>query len=296
MFEPYLSEFIRYLHFSKNYSENTLLAYGHDLFSLEDFLSRTFENLTLTDVTHHHIRSWVVALKEEGLNEKSLKRKLSACSVFYKYLQKIERVKTNPVKQLHSLKSKKNIPQYLEENQTEMLFENINFPVGFEGFTHRLILELLYQCGLRRAELLQLQSTDIHWSLLQISIIGKGGKARLIPISSALAQMLRDYLSEKKKTFDTQIPELLVLKSGKKLYPNYIYRVVVNYVSQVSTLDKRSPHILRHTFATQLLRNGADLQSIKELLGHSSLAATQVYTHLAIDQLKDIHKKMHPKG
>ena len=202
----------------------------------------------------------------------------------------------NPVKQLHGLRKEERLPQYLKEKEAEILLEEMTFGEGFKGFTDRLICELLYQTGMRRNELAQLKETDIEWSLKQIRVLGKGNKERLIPIGILTLKQIEEYIAEKKKMGLRTVPQLLVLENGKPLYSNYIYRVVKNHLKEVTTLKKKSPHILRHSFATHLLNNGANIQAIKDLLGHSSLAATQIYTHNNIEKLKEIHKLNHPRS
>lgn len=201
----------------------------------------------------------------------------------------------NIVRQLHALKLPERLPIFLKETETEKLLEELAFDEGFKGFTDRMICELLYQTGMRRNELQQLKEQDVEWSLNQLRILGKGNKERLVPVSPMLLQSLKEYIAEKKKEGYSR-EQLLVLESGQPLYAGYIYRVVNKYLNATTTLKKKSPHVLRHTFATHLLNNGANIQAIKDLLGHSSLAATQVYTHNNIDKLKEIHKLNHPRG
>jgi integrase/recombinase XerC len=200
------------------------------------------------------------------------------------------------VRQLHAQRLPERLPVYLKETETQNLLEEVEFDQGFKGFTDRLICELLYATGMRRNELQQLKEKDIEWGLNQIRVLGKGNKERLVPVSPALLDTFRDYMAEKRKleTYDEQY--LLNLENGNKLYAGYIYRTVTKYLGETTTMKKKSPHVLRHTFATHLLNNGANIQAIKDLLGHSSLAATQIYTHNNIDRLKEIHKQAHPRG
>jgi integrase/recombinase XerC len=204
-------------------------------------------------------------------------------------------VRKNPTSLVHSLRLPQRLPTFLKESETENLLENITFGEGFEAFTQRLILELLYSGGMRRSELINLKESDIEWGLSQMRVLGKGNKERLLPISAVMMDNLRDYIAHKKSE-GIASENLLVLSNGKKLYDNYVYRMAKKYLSQVTTLKKKSPHVMRHTFATHLLNNGASIQAIKELLGHSSIAATQVYTHINIDELKKVHKLNHPRG
>lgn len=293
---PWLTDYIQYLRFEKRYSTNTLTAYKKDI---EQFLEYIEQQFTITDIaaiSHFHIRSWLADHKESGSTARTLNRKLSSLNSFYKYLLKHYRVSKNPVTLLHSQKLPERLPQYLKEQETGYLLEEVSFGEGFKGFTDRMICTILYQAGLRRAELLSLKEKDVEWSLKQIRVIGKGNKERLVPINEDLLEDLKLYISEKRQLKIDADEALLVLESGKPLYAGYIYRTVNRYLRLVTTITKKSPHTFRHTFATHLLNNGANIQAIKELLGHSSLAATQVYTHNNIDKLKEIHKTAHPRG
>ena len=296
MDEPRLTDFLHHLRFEKRFSPHTFTAYEQDLRQLNEYLLTQFGHLKENEITLFHLRSWLAELKTDNNQARTINRKISSVSSFFKYLMKLGVVEKNPLKQLHSLRLEERLPQYLRENEAGNLLEKVSFGEGFKGSTARLICELLYQTGMRRQELLQLKETDIEWSLKQIRVIGKGNKERIIPVGSMLLEDVRDYLVEKNKMEKLQTSNLLVLENGKPLYEGYIYRVVKKYMSLITTLKKKSPHILRHSFATHLLNNGANIQAIKELLGHSSLAATQIYTHNNIEKLKEIHKLNHPRG
>jgi len=295
MFEQRATDFIQYLRFEKRYSQHTLTAYEKDLKQFFTYIDGQFGTKDIPEVALFHIRSWLASLKDEGQTARSINRKISSLSSFYKYLLKQQVVDKNIVRQVHSLKLPERLPTFLKENETEKLLEELQFDEGFKGFTDRTICELLYQTGMRRAELLNMKEKDVEWSLHQIRILGKGNKERLVPVSPMLLQTLKDYIAEKKKLgYDRD--HMLVLDSGLPLYAGYVYRTVKRYLQDTTTLKKKSPHVLRHTFATHLLNNGANIQAIKDLLGHSSLAATQVYTHNNIEKLKEIHKQNHPRG
>ena len=231
------------------------------------------------------------------MESKSLNRKISALKSFFKFQLKQGTLLTSPMDAIISPKTKKRLPQYVEEKDISTLFNYIEFPDDWEGKTHRLLLQLFYNTGMRQAELVNLKESQIDDSNSNIKVLGKGNKERVLPVSAALKLLIRNYSDDKRRQFYQFDKEfLLVNSSGKKLYPKYVYNVVKKYLTAVTTIDKKSPHVLRHTFATHLMNNGADLNAVKELLGHSSLAATQVYTHNTIEKLKDVYKKAHPKA
>ena len=231
------------------------------------------------------------------MESKSLNRKISALKSFFKFQLKQGTLLTSPMDAIISPKTKKRLPQYVEEKDISTLFNYIEFPDDWEGKTHRLLLQLFYNTGMRQAELVNLKESQIDDSNSNIKVLGKGNKERVLPVSAALKLLIRNYSDDKRRQFYQFDKEfLLVNSSGKKLYAKYVYNVVKKYLTAVTTIDKKSPHVLRHTFATHLMNNGADLNAVKELLGHSSLAATQVYTHNTIEKLKDVYKKAHPKA
>ncbi len=297
MLEERITDFLQYLKFEKRYSPNTVIAYKNDLIQFKDFITTEFSLEDVTHITHFHIRSWLVTFKDNKMTAKTINRKASGLSSFFKHLMRHSIVEKNPMRQLHAIKLPERLPSYLKEEDMENLLEEQQFGEGFKGFTDRMICELLYQTGMRRAELLNLKELDVEWGMKQVRILGKGNKERLVPVSPMLIENLKDYIEEKKNIEDADHTHLLILEDGKPLYAMYVYRIVKEYLSNTdSTLSKKSPHVLRHTFATQLLNNGANIQAIKDLLGHSSLASTQVYTHNNIDKLKEIHKLNHPRG
>jgi integrase/recombinase XerC len=296
MFDERLTDFIHYLRFEKRYAPLTLVAYQHDLEQFRDYLTREFNHTDLKDISHFHIRGWLAGMKEKKQTPRTINRKISSLNSYYKYMLRLGIAEKNPVRQLHAQRLPERLPVYLKESESEKLLEEVQFEAGFKGFTDRLICELFYATGMRRNELRQLKEKDIEWSLSQVRILGKGNKERLVPVSAALLDAMRDYIEEKHKLEKYDGLYLFNLESGMPLYAGYIYRAVTKYLGQATTLKKKSPHVLRHTFATHLLNNGANIQAIKDLLGHSSLAATQVYTHNNIDRLKEIHKQNHPRG
>lgn len=294
--EQRIHDFIQYLRFEKRYSQHTILAYQKDLSQFQNFIHSQFDLTEITPIAHFHIRSWLASLKDEALTPRSINRKISSLNSFYKYLLKHQLVGKNPVAQIHALKLPERLPVFLKETETEKLLEELQFDAGFKGFTDRLICDILYQTGIRRNELVELKENNIEWSLQQIRVLGKGNKERLIPVNRELLNELQQYIDEKKKIEHVDRSHFFVLENGQSLYAGYVYRTVKRYLTITTTLKKKSPHVLRHTFATQLLNKGANIQAIKDLLGHSSLAATQIYTHNNIDKLKEIHKLNHPRG
>ncbi len=296
MFDERLTDYIQYLRFEKRYATHTLVAYQKDLERFRDYLLKEYNFQELGAIGHFHIRGWLAELKTAKQTARTINRKISSLNTYYKYLMKHGYADKNPVRQLHAQRLPERLPVYLKESETTVLLEELQFGEGFRGATERLICELLYATGMRRNELVQLKEADIEWSLNQVRILGKGNKERLVPVSAALLDTLRDYMQDKRQQEVYNDVYLLNTENGKPLYAGYIYRVVTKYLGATTTLSKKSPHVLRHTFATHLLNNGANIQAIKDLLGHSSLAATQVYTHNNIDKLKEIHKQSHPRG
>lgn len=299
MLESLINDFLHYIRFEKRMSEKTYIAYKNDLASFEQFLKDWYGAIALKDIELNHLRSWIAALASDAkMKPASLQRKSSALKSFFKYLLRKGLVHNNPAQLLRTPKAPKLLPQFLEQEQTRTLLETI--PKGHAGdlgtFTDFLIIEILYQTGIRRAELTGLKESDIEFSRRQIRVLGKRNKERLIPVSDALLEDIRAYIELKRKIFENPVENLLTLRSGKALYDKYIYNTVKESLKDITTLNKKSPHVIRHTFATQLSNNGADLNAIKELLGHSSLASTQIYTHTNIEKLKEVYRKAHPKS
>ncbi len=291
-----IPEFLRYIRFEKRMSPHSVTAYQTDLAQFQDYLFTQFALDESREIKHTHIRSWIADMSEKGISPQSLQRKISTLKSFFKYLLRIGALAVNPTAQVHGLKVPKRLPVYLEEEQTEKITDALQYTEGWEGETRKLIIEILYQTGIRRSELIQLKEEDISFSRAVIHVMGKRNKERQIPVSQELLKAMQAYMNEKRKMFPAVCSYLLVLKSGAQLYPKYVYEAVRKQLTCLTTLQKKSPHVLRHTFATQLSNNGAELNAIKELLGHSSLAATQIYTHNNIERLKEVYRKTHPKS
>jgi len=289
--------FLNSLKFENRYSLYTIRAYRDDLVQFFDYLQLQFEDTDIGHISSSFVRSWLASLKDARLSARSIGRKLSTLKSFFKYQMRMGILETTPVVNVVAPKISKRLPVYVEQAEMAILLNVLEFPETWDGITDKLIVSIFYNTGMRLSELVNLKEKhiDVHGNTLKV--LGKGNKERIIPVSSVLINTIKTYQTDKLKELSSADPVyLLVNKKGKKLYPKYLYRVVNKYLKEVTTITKKSPHILRHTFATHLMNNGADLNSVKELLGHSSLAATQIYTHNTIEKLKDIHKKAHPKS
>ena len=295
--QPAIQEFLDYLKFQKRYSQHTIISYQNDLVVFFDFLVVQFGETALSDIRPTFVRSWLAELKQGGMESKSIARKISALKSFFKFQVKQQKILASPMATIIAPKVNKRLPQFVEKADIDTLFQYVAFPDNWQGKTDRLIMQLFYNTGMRQAELVGLKESQVDYANQAIKVLGKGNKERIIPASAALLGTLKNYIQEKRDQLDEpDTTVLLVNAKGNKLYPRYVYNSVKKYLSLVTTIGKKSPHVLRHTFATHLMNAGADLNAVKELLGHSSLAATQVYTHNTIDKLKDIHKKAHPKA
>ncbi|WP_276363323.1 tyrosine-type recombinase/integrase [Daejeonella sp. H1SJ63] len=292
----FIERFIRYLQFEKRLSPNTVTAYRKDLEQFFVFLQTS--DADIQNVEHQHVRAWMVELMDQGIESKTINRKISCLRSFYKFLQREELIQFNPMIQVKGPKIPRRLPVIITEQKMDSLLDGVHvFTEDFSGYRDRLIIELLYGTGIRLSELLNLKEEDFNRYEQYIKVLGKRNKQRIIPVNSSLATLIENYINLKQNQgFDIKSSGLIVTNDGRDVYPRFIYRKVKLILSVVSTHKKRSPHILRHSFATSLLNRGADLNAIKELLGHSSLAATQVYTHNSVEKLKLIYKQAHPKA
>jgi integrase/recombinase XerC len=293
-----LQPFIQYLTFQKRYSQHTITAYQKDLIDFLNFIAVEYSITSLDAIKPTFIRTWLAHLKQQDdIAARSIVRKISALKSFFKFQLKEQVIKVSPMTTIVSPKVSKRLPQFVEKADMDTLFNYVEFPDTWQGKTDSLLLQLFYSTGMRQAELVGLKESHVEPSRKSIKVLGKGNKERVIPASPDLLQKLISYIADKRKVFESFDADVVLVNArGKKLYPKYVYNTVTNYLAKVTTISKKSPHVLRHTFATHLMNNGADLNAVKELLGHSSLAATQIYTHNAIEKLKDIHKKAHPKA
>lgn len=292
-----ITEFLNYLTFQKRYSRHTIISYETDLTAFFDFIVLQYNSLELREISASVVRSWLASLKENKITSKTINRKISTLKSFFKYQLKMNELDVNPLSAIVSLKISKRLPSFIEQKDINTLFRNIAFPDTWEGKTNRLLLMIFYQTGIRLSELINIKESHIDKSKSTVKVLGKGNKERIIPVNNMLLGEMNTYISEKNFVKDVSGKDFLFIsKKGKELYPKYVYNVVKKYLGDVSTNERKSPHVLRHSFATHLTNNGADINAIKELLGHASLASTQIYTHNSIDKLKEVHKLAHPKS
>jgi integrase/recombinase XerC len=296
--ETVVNRFLSYLKFEKRYSLHTILAYEEDLQQFFTFMQEQFgmQEPSLKEIAPSFVRSWLVSLKEAKNSAKTINRKISSLKSFFKYHLRTGVLEQSPMTTIVSPKIPKRLPVYVEEKDTKTLFQHVEFPDTWKGRTDRQILAILYNTGIRRSELVNLKESQINAAANTIKVLGKGNKERVIPVSASLITEINEYVAAKHTIESPNREYLLINEKGRQLNAQYVYQIVKTYLSLVTTVEKKSPHVLRHTFATHLTNNGADLNAVKELLGHSSLAATQIYTHNTIEKLKDIYKKAHPKA
>ena len=291
--------FLNYIGKEKRFSAHTLVAYSKDLNQFQHHITENLEIASIIEVDHHDIRSWIVSiLEDDKLQPTSVNRKISCLRSFYKYLMRNEIVVKNPMSKITSLKTKKKLPLFLEQSQMENLLDKMEFGDDFSGVRDKLIIELLYCTGMRRAELIGLKAIDVNGSKQELRVLGKRNKERIIPLSPQTISLISEYQQVLSSHFSETISSkhLLLDDNGKVMSDGFVYRKVNKYLRLVTTIGKKSPHVLRHTFATHMLNNGADLNAIKELLGHANLSATQVYTHNTIEKLKQIYELAHPRA
>ncbi len=292
-----IESFVSYLSLEKNYSPHTVRAYEKDLLEFKVFCSEEFKDDDLDGVSYTVIRSWIVSLVESGLSGRSINRKVASLKAYYRFLLRLGVLEVSPLAKHKALKTTKKIEIPFSEMEMGDVLSQIPYPDGFEGIRDRLIIELLYATGMRRAELINLKLGDLDYGAMTVKVLGKRNKERVIPLLEGTKQLLDVYFVERNALqAGAGEPYIFLSSKGNKMYEMLVYRIINKYFSLVSAKVKKSPHILRHTFATHLLNMGADLNSVKELLGHSSLASTQVYTHNSIAELKKAHLLAHPRN
>ncbi len=290
-----IKHFIEYLSFEKKYSPHTIRAYNDDLNSFQTFCKITFDNDKLTDINYSQIRSWIVKMVNENISNRTVNRKISSLKSFYKFLVKTKQIKESPLLRHQALKISKRVQVPFSEKEINEVIDNLNEFDDFESVRNKLIVELLYSTGMRRAELMEIKQSSINFTNSTLKVLGKRNKERYIPLLNSVQQTLKTYLHLRKEIKSTS-ENLLITIKGNKIYPTLVYRIINDYFSAVSSKVKKSPHVIRHSFATHLLNEGADLNSVKELLGHSSLASTQIYTHSSLNELKKVYNQAHPRS
>ena len=292
---PQIQAFLNYLQFEKRYSKHTLLSYQNDLEQFFAYLASQFDAPQVKSITAMYIRSWLAEMKEDEISSKTINRKISSLRSFFKYEMKTGGLEQTPMATITAPKIGKRLPVFVEQKDMSTLFDHVEFTDDWKGRTERLVLLLFYNTGMRLSELINLKESQLDPAHSQVKVLGKGTKERIIPISGDLVKTLQEYIAEKPK-YEIKIVNVFVTEKGKPLTPRSVYSFVNRKLAEVTTIQKKSPHILRHSFATHLMNNGADLNAVKELLGHSSLAATQIYTHNTIEKLKEVFQKAHPKA
>ena len=287
----YLEDFINYIKSEKRFSKHTITSYETDLNQFFNYIEAEYQITNPKDVSFKLIRNWISSLLENNLKSTSVNRKISSLKSYYKFLLVSNYVETNPTLKLISPKSSKRLPVFVEKDNMDSLFDKDFFEDSYEGTRDKLIIELFYFTGMRLSELIHIKSSHIDKVNSQIKVIGKRNKERLIPITFNTLKDLNEFIN-----FYEIENFLFADGNGKKMYPKKIYRIVNKYLTKISSIKKKSPHVLRHSFATHMLNNGADINAIKEILGHANLSATQIYTHNSIKKLKNVHKQAHPKA
>ncbi len=291
----HIDAFLDYLLLEKKYSQHTVIAYRNDLISFRDFCAVEYDQENIIEVNYAQIRSWIVSLVDAEVSNRSINRKISSLKSFYKFLRKTKQIDSNPLASHKALKTAKEIQIPFSIKEINNAISEIETDTDFEGIRDKLIVELFYSTGMRRAELINLKISAINFSDRTIKVLGKRNKERYIPLLPSVIDTINTYLNLRINSLEKE-DYLLLTQKGNKIYETLVYRVINNYFSKVSTKVKKSPHILRHSFATHLLNEGADLNSVKELLGHSSLASTQVYTHNSLEQIKKVYNQAHPRS
>lgn len=288
--------FLDYLRYERNYSEKTVLAYGEDISQLSEFAEERMGKFDPVEVESDLIREWIVSLMDRGYTSTSVNRKLSSLRSFYKFLLKQGEVSVDPLRKITGPKNKKPLPSFLKESEMNKLLDDTDFGEGFRGCRDRLIIETFYATGIRLSELIGLNDADVDFSASLLKVTGKRNKQRLIPFGDELKETMLEYVNVRNSMISERSDAFFIRENGERLYSDLVYNLVKRNLSKVVTLKKRSPHVLRHTFATTMLNNNAELSAVKELLGHRSLSTTEIYTHTTFEELKKVYKQAHPRA
>lgn len=291
-----IESFLDYLRYERNYSDKTILAYKEDLRQIQEFVQEEYGKFDPAEVESGVIREWVVSLMDKGYTSTSVNRKLSSLRSFYKYLLKQGEVTVDPLRKVVGPKNKKSLPAFLKESEMNRLLDDTDFGEGYKGVRDRLIIEMFYATGMRLSELLGLDNKDVDFSASLLKVTGKRNKQRLIPFGDELRDAMLEYINVRNDAIPGRTEAFFIRENGERLYKNLVYNLVKRNLSKVATLKKKSPHVLRHTFATTMLNNDAELGAVKELLGHASLATTEIYTHATFEELKKVYKQAHPRA
>ena len=291
-----IKSFLDYLRYERNYSEKTVLAYSEDIKQLQEFAQEEYGRFNPLEVEAELIREWIVSLMDRGYTSTSVNRKLSSLRSFYKYLLRQGEVTKDPLCKITGPKNKKPLPVFLKESEMNKLLDETDFGEGFKGYRDRLIIEVFYATGIRLSELIGLDDKDVDFSASLLKVTGKRNKQRLIPFGDELRELMLGYINIRNEMIPERSEAFFVRENGERLYKNLVYNLVKRNLSKVVTLKKRSPHVLRHTFATRMLNNDAELGAVKELLGHESIATTEIYTHATFEELKKVYKQAHPRA
>ncbi len=291
-----IESFLDYLQYERNYSEKTVLAYGEDIKQLREFAQEEYGKFDPLEVEAELIREWIVSLMDRGYTSTSVNRKLSSLRTFYKYLLKQGEVVVDPLCRIKGPKNKKTLPVFLKESEMNRLLDETDFGKGFKGCRDRLVIEMFYATGMRLSELIGLDDKDVDFSASLLKVTGKRNKQRLIPFGDELRDLMLGYIDIRNETIPVRSEAFFIKEDCRRLYKNLVYNLVKRNLSKVATLKKKSPHVLRHTFATTMLNNEAELGAVKEILGHESITTTEVYTHATFEELKKVYKQAHPRA
>jgi integrase/recombinase XerC len=292
----WIESFLEYLRLERNYSANTVESYGNDLREFEKYFRSVDEEIDFPTVDADVIRAWMVSLMDAGYAATSVNRKLSSLRSFYRFLLRTKRVEADPMRKVVGPKKKKPLPVFVREGEMDRLLDEMSSEEGFEACRNRMVVEMFYATGMRLSELIGLNDADVDFSASQIKVTGKRNKQRLIPFGEALKEQMLAYVKQRDESVPDRTTSFFVRKDGKPMYAKLVYRLVKRSLSKVVTLKKKSPHVLRHTFATTMLNHDAELGAVKELLGHESLKATEIYTHTTFEELKKVYKQAHPRA